>query len=124
MKKILLSISLAAFTLMAGSTAMAAGTSGTADEAQSHAAPSKKMTKEEKAAARAARKASAKAMKKEGPGASLETMNKSKGTAKAATSEEKAAAKSARKAEATAMPKPTPGAADAAADKAGPAVKK
>ena len=88
MKTILVSVSLAAFALMAGSTAMAAGAQGEADEAQSKAAPSQKMTKEEKDAARAARKASATAMKKPGAGASLETMNKSKGTAKAATKEE------------------------------------
>ena len=102
MKKILLSVSLAAFALMTGSTAMAAGSQGTADEAQSHAAPSKKMTKEEKAAARAARKAAGKEMKKEAPGASMEAMNKSKGTAKAATKEEKAAARAERKASASA----------------------
>ena len=105
MKKILLSVSLAAFALMTGSTAMAAGSQGTADEAQSHAVPSKKMTKEEKAAARAARKASGKEVKAETPGASMEAMNKSKGTAKAATKEEKAAAKTERKATAAAAVK-------------------
>jgi hypothetical protein len=102
MKKILLSVSLAAFALMVGSLAMAAGSQGTADEAQSRAAPSKKMTKEEKAAARAARKASGKEMKKGAPGAATEAMNRPKGTAKAATKEEKAAAKAERKAGAAA----------------------
>jgi hypothetical protein len=102
MKKILLSVGLAAFALMTGPAAVAAGSQGEADEAQSKAAPSQKMTKEQKAAARAKRKADAKAMKKEGAGASLETMNKSKGTAKAATKEEKAAARTERKAGAAA----------------------
>jgi hypothetical protein len=102
MKQIVLSLGLAAFALLAGAPAMAAATGGTADEAQSHAAPSQKMTKEEKAAARAARKASGKEMKKGAPGAAAEVTNKSKGMAKAATKEEKAAARAERKASASA----------------------
>jgi hypothetical protein len=117
MKKILLSVSLAAFALMTASAAVAAGSQGTADEAQSKAVPSQKMTKEQKAEARAARKTDAKAMKKTAPGAAEEAMNKSAGTAKGATKEEKAAAKTERKAEGKAMPKVGAGAAEEASQK-------
>lgn len=105
MKNVLLSVTLAAFAFMAGPAAMAAGSTGAAEEAQSRPAPVPKMTKEEKAAARAERKASATAMKKPSPGASLEAGNKSKGTAKSATKEEKAAARAERKTSAAAAQK-------------------
>jgi hypothetical protein len=75
------------------------------------------MTKAEKAAARKARLAAAKAKKKTGVGASEEAMNKSAGTKGAATAEEKAAAKTARKEAGKAPAKVGAGAAEEASQK-------
>jgi hypothetical protein len=94
MNKVVLSISLVLAQLLAVSAI--AQTKGEADPAQSKAVPSAKATPEEKAAAKAARKAEGKKVAKEGI---VSDRPSTTAKAKAATKEERLAARQKRKAE-------------------------
>lgn len=97
MNKVVLSISLVLAQLLAVSAI--AQTRGEADPAQSKAIPSAKATPEEKAAAKAARKAEGKTVAKE---AIVSDRPSTTAKAKAATKEERLAARQKRKAAAAA----------------------